>query len=511
MDSIIRDYKGEAVDLCEKLSCIIRSMEVDGYSDELQKISLALDKSEPSLMFYGIYNAGKSSLLNAVFGEEKASVNDIPETHKVTSYQWGKYILVDTPGLNGPPEDEQITLSEVRKNDIVMFVIDDSDNFDSDIITKRIIEILEARKPCIIVINKKNDSDKEQILEIKAKMKKNISTLSPIAQNYEFIDVDAVSALKAKREGKNQLLQNSNIQELEYRISTILASVDAVKLLRPPLELMSSLCNDVQNDLANAIQGEDSKQLNKLKQNLINLRDYINQRFNIDLHNMIDKYIQQIYQLSSENRESRINESAYEQEIQQLAQKYMEQFSRESNSTLNNFTEECRMNLSLINIPSESTPIHVVSTGKHTDDDIDVLLNALEKVPILIPTPGPIPKIPVVVVVEAIKFIKNLILGHGKEETPDVDELNRQQEEYGRKRTLALQELRNQISVQMNEFESKVSASFKEQLYTAYQECSFSIDSVLTQQNEKNAIRMKSQEELAGLQCEIASLLGAIK
>ncbi len=111
-------------------------------------------------------------------------------------------MLVDTPGLNGPPEDEKITAEEVRHHDIIMFVIDDSDNFDSDIITKKIIEILETGKPCMIVITRKNDSDKAQILAIKAKMKQNIKKLSPVAQNYEFVDVDAASALKVKREGK---------------------------------------------------------------------------------------------------------------------------------------------------------------------------------------------------------------------------------------------------------------------------------------------------------------------
>ena len=51
----------------------------------------------------------------------------------------------------------------------------DSDNFDSEEITKRIVDILNAKKPCIIVINQKNASgneihDKEKILKIKEKI-----------------------------------------------------------------------------------------------------------------------------------------------------------------------------------------------------------------------------------------------------------------------------------------------------------------------------------------------------
>lgn len=87
-NSTIRDYKAEAAQIYEKLA---NSSWPDsqGVSKELDKILQGLDRSKPSLMFYGIYNAGKSSLLNAVFGQEKALVGDVPETHSVTAYQWG--------------------------------------------------------------------------------------------------------------------------------------------------------------------------------------------------------------------------------------------------------------------------------------------------------------------------------------------------------------------------------------------------------------------------------------
>ena len=158
-DSMIRDYKAEVISVYERLDSLVRELDSSDHLKEIQDIRSETDRSEPSLMFYGIYNAGKSSLLNAIFGKTVASVNDIPETHKITRYQWRRYTLVDTPGLNGPIEDEQITIPEVKKNDVIMFVIDDSDNFDSDVITKKIIEILEAGKPCIIVINTKNKSE----------------------------------------------------------------------------------------------------------------------------------------------------------------------------------------------------------------------------------------------------------------------------------------------------------------------------------------------------------------
>lgn len=109
------------------------------------------------------------------------------------------------------------------KHDVIMFVIDDSDNFDSDVITRRIVEILEAQKPCIIVINRKNDSTENEILEIKNKIDQNIKVLSNVPQNYDFVAVDAESALRARREDKKALLADSGIDVLESLIVCVMS------------------------------------------------------------------------------------------------------------------------------------------------------------------------------------------------------------------------------------------------------------------------------------------------
>ena len=61
IDSMIRDYKREVETLYEKIEKLLVG---DDYKRQLADIRIALDKSNPSLMFYGIYNAGKSSLTN---------------------------------------------------------------------------------------------------------------------------------------------------------------------------------------------------------------------------------------------------------------------------------------------------------------------------------------------------------------------------------------------------------------------------------------------------------------
>ena len=71
-------------------------------------------QNQPRIMVYGYYNAGKSTLLNALMGEVKAEMADRPLTAKVDEYEWNGYTLLDTPGIDAPIEHEDIANSELQ-------------------------------------------------------------------------------------------------------------------------------------------------------------------------------------------------------------------------------------------------------------------------------------------------------------------------------------------------------------------------------------------------------------
>lgn len=73
-----------------------------------------LTVEKPKVMVYGIYNSGKSTLINALCKEEVAEMADRPMTDQITEYDRGDYVLVDSPGVDAPIQHELVTEEHIK-------------------------------------------------------------------------------------------------------------------------------------------------------------------------------------------------------------------------------------------------------------------------------------------------------------------------------------------------------------------------------------------------------------
>lgn len=81
--------------------------------------------SLPRVVVYGVYNAGKSSLLNALTGHVESeffATRDIPETKTSKSLDHQGIRYIDTPGLDVDEADTQAAEAGVDQADILIFV-----------------------------------------------------------------------------------------------------------------------------------------------------------------------------------------------------------------------------------------------------------------------------------------------------------------------------------------------------------------------------------------------------
>lgn len=197
------------------------------------------------LAIIGRPNAGKSSLVNRLSGEERTIVSDIAGTTRdaidtAIEYDGNRYILIDTAGIRRKSKVEESleyysvlrAIKTIKRADVCIWMIDGSEGLTEQ--DKRIAGIAyEEKKPIIIVINKwdtipdkKNDTMKKMREELYAEL--------PFLS---YAPIEFVSALTGQRTTK--LLEHAEAVFAEYnkRISTGLLNTvisDAIIMNNPP-------------------------------------------------------------------------------------------------------------------------------------------------------------------------------------------------------------------------------------------------------------------------------------
>ena len=104
------------------------------------------------VMLFGSYNAGKSSLINALKMEEVAAIGDIPKTAQADRYYWNGCYLLDTPGVNAPIEHEAVTEEQINRSELILFVIRQGDQDVKDVY-ERMFNMLKRDKQVFVVFN----------------------------------------------------------------------------------------------------------------------------------------------------------------------------------------------------------------------------------------------------------------------------------------------------------------------------------------------------------------------
>lgn len=140
---------------------------LDAVCSHFDSVEIEPDESVINIAVCGRPNVGKSSLVNALLGENRVIVSDVPGTTRDAidtpfTRDGRNYLLVDTAGIRRKRaiEDASIerysvirSLAAVRKADVVLFVCDATEGL-SEQDVKIAGYVHEEGKPSIILVNK---------------------------------------------------------------------------------------------------------------------------------------------------------------------------------------------------------------------------------------------------------------------------------------------------------------------------------------------------------------------
>ena len=179
-----------------------------------------LEADRPRVMLYGVYNAGKSTLLNALLGREEAAIGDTPTTARLSSYLWNGYELLDTPGINAPIEHEIISREALTRCQVVFFVVSAANSFENMAIFEAMRDVARQGKRLFIVLNDKENkgADHPDMTRVRQAVQRNLMAVGFDAEQaaaFRLCVINAKFALLGRLHRNDKLVESSGILELE--------------------------------------------------------------------------------------------------------------------------------------------------------------------------------------------------------------------------------------------------------------------------------------------------------
>lgn len=255
--------KNHAAQLTQAATQVCQAAEGLVAASTLQQMHRQIDEKcallQPSIMLYGLYNAGKSTLLNALLGRQAAAVSDIPQTTMVSGHDWHGYRIFDTPGLDAPIEHEEVTRNHLAKVEVVILVVSASGSAEEERLYRE-IATLAADKRLLVVLNIKSDLSEAERLDCLAQIAQRLEQRLPeAASRIPLLMVNAASALKARLENKSLLLMDSNIGQLEREIERMMATTSSADAVRTAAALITPVLEQAEKELEQRMQNGGKK------------------------------------------------------------------------------------------------------------------------------------------------------------------------------------------------------------------------------------------------------------
>ena len=273
----MKNTKYEIKNALNEISEIAPLLENFDLDSELDAVLAKLENPEAVMSIYGVYNSGKSTLLNALFRKEVSKMGDVPTTCEIHKFNWKGWTVYDTPGIDAPIEHQEMSDAHIRESECILFVMSSQGDLESEYIYTKIADLSKREKPLLVVVNDKDGilsaKNPEREFNIMRKIKYNISEARKRAgltgEIPEVILVNAKSAFKAGMENKSILMEKSYLLLLEEKIEAFLKERNEDDVWRTLIiDKITPLVKEIRNQLNLKFNSSEVRELEKIKHSI---------------------------------------------------------------------------------------------------------------------------------------------------------------------------------------------------------------------------------------------------
>ncbi len=271
------------------MSVLIKKYLTKADIKSLDSLKKAVEENKINVTCTGLYNHGKSTLLNSLikdFKHKTFKTADVRETATNKTVKHGNIHFVDTPGLNANKNDDKRVMDAIKSSDITLFV----HNVTMGEFNQKEIEFLDNIKShwknpsefigrTIFVLSRIDEVvSEDDIASTSIKMKRQIKEI--FGSECTMIPVSALDYTEGMVDNENELIEISNISTLEDEIKS-LSDKSLGKIRETKIQRLSKRYEDLIRKFSGKIQ-DNKLEISKLS----NEKQRIDKAFKADINSI---------------------------------------------------------------------------------------------------------------------------------------------------------------------------------------------------------------------------------
>lgn len=296
---------GEIITLQGKVfDRLIALLEEKQYVEKIQELRerlQTLQKQEKiRVAFVGQYSAGKSSIVSALTGQDIAIGTDVT-TEACEDYEWGSFLLTDTPGLQNNQTHDAEAAEAIKSSDLIVYCIT-YELFNRNTLRDYLTLAYDMgyKSKMILVINKINSEETENREELISNYIESLNkTLAPHSLSdvpYCFIDV--LDYIKGCEKNKERRIVRSNFLCFIDILNEFLSANGLLCKMDTPLRVASAIIDSVVIDESETDEERQKKIIiTRLNREFQILRAEANRRWNGEVNRELADFSETAYAL----------------------------------------------------------------------------------------------------------------------------------------------------------------------------------------------------------------------